>query len=231
MSSRLHSIELTHLGLSGRLLLSWTMAGAVAAGGFFLGGTILLRSGPDSLPMFSVLLLTVLGAALGLLHAVLLAMVGRPADVTPAQSVRRLAAGAVWAIPGLAAAGIVALWIAIGPQALTGTMTPGMLLAVPATVVGIAICLWAAIEGWGALRNALGRWPERRTGIPVIAAIFTVAVAAFVLWRPEVWWTDLRVTTVGAVLLAAGVTIWVAIPVTWLTLHARERRAAARDVT
>ncbi len=210
--------------LSVRILLSWTMAGAVAAGGFFVAGLILARGDHGLLSPSGVLLLSLVGALLGLVHGSLLALVGHRPEVTTRHVMKRLVMGAVWAIPAFAVAGILAFWIAIGAQALAMSRpTLLVVLAAAASLPGIAICVWAAYEGRRAMRNAFARWPERRLGVPLLLLAFVTILVAFLVVRPEIWWTDVRVTPLGAVLLATGVTIWFAIPVAWIALHLLSR--------
>lgn len=210
-------------GLPGRIVLSWTMAGAIAGGGFLAAGLALTR-GSAPLSLLSIVVLAGIGALLGFAHGSLLAVLGRPLEESAGECVHHLAASAIWAIPEFAAAGLIALLIAIGPEALSFDNPLGLVTAAFAIIVGGGVCLWAAREGRRALRIAFARWPERRYGIPVLLTVFAVVAAGLLVWRPQVWWTDLHVGALGAVLLSLGITIWIAVPVTWLVLHHRHTR-------
>jgi len=57
------------------------------------------------------------------------------------------------------------------------------------------------------------RWPDLRIASIVISVVFAVLATVFVTSHPQIWWTDVRVTGAGALILALGATIWIALPV------------------
>ncbi|MDT8340955.1 MAG: hypothetical protein RQ751_05535 [Longimicrobiales bacterium] len=175
---------------------------------------------PDaaSLP-FTATMFFLAGAGGGLLHGVLVGAAGRPPGITLAQAIRAIEAGAVWAIPALIVAWIAALWVSMTSIALE-LRRPSMLFCVAlGWMVVVASGAWALAEARRGIGHAMERWPERRPGGFLVAVTFVVLPAAFVWRRPEIWFTDLRVSAVGAVILAMGATIWLAVPVLILVLH------------
>jgi hypothetical protein len=86
-------------------------------------------------------------------------------------------------------------------------------------LVFLALGAWATVEGLEGLRGAMIRWPERRPGVPLVLTVFVTLLALFVWRRPEIWFTDLRVSALGAAFLALGATVWIALPVVVFVLH------------
>ena len=54
-----------------------------------------------------------------------------------------------------------------------------------------------------------------------------VLAVLFVHYRPGIWGTDLRVTGIGALILALVSTIWIALPIIVVLLHYLHRRSAS----
>jgi hypothetical protein len=46
-----------------------------------------------------------------------------------------------------------------------------------------------------------------------MSVVFAVLVTRFLASPPEIWFTQFRVTTAGAVILAFGASVWIALPV------------------
>ncbi len=163
--------------------------------------------------------LFVMVSLLGLAHGMVLGYFGRPAGTTPREALRDLGLGALYAVPGVAIAWLVAIWVAMTMiAAYTGR--PGPLAAVALGWVGAGIILSVAVvHAWRAAQNAFARWPERTPGTVLAAASFAALLLIFLADRPEIWGLRLRLTETGAVLLAAFLTIWVAGPMVTLALR------------
>jgi hypothetical protein len=84
----------------------------------------------------------------------------------------------------------------------------------------VAIAVWHA---WLALRNAYERWPDRKLGTALVAATFAALLVTFLARSPVLWGTPLVLNDIGAVLLAAFATIWVAGPMISIGLSALRR--------
>lgn len=207
------------LGLPGGVTVAFTMAGGVLLGGILVA--LMTLSGQLSghgLFMTSTGLFVV-GAAIGAVHGVTLGFLGRESGVS-----RRAAAGTIgrallYAVLGAALAWLITIWVSLTfMAALTGRMGPTILVTV-AWLGAMAVLSWAAVSGLRALGNAYSRWPDRVMGSALVAASFAALLVSFLADRPEIWLARLRVTEVGAVLLASFLTIWVVGPVVTLSLR------------
>lgn len=206
-------------GIAGRLALSWSLAGGltmevVLVVAAFLSGT------PDapSLP-FTATVFFLIGAAGGFFHGGLVGVAGRAAHVTRGQALRAVGTAALFAIPLLLMGWVAALWISMTSVALT-VRGLGMIFMVVLGWIGCLLaCSWGLVEARTGLAYAMRRWPERRPGGPLVVITFAVLLVTFVWYRPEIWFTDLQVSAVGALVLALGATVWIALPVTVFVLH------------
>jgi hypothetical protein len=207
--------------LPGRLEVAWAMAGGIVAGGPLVASIMLSGRASSSMLMTITSVLFVIGGALGLVHGAVLGYLGREQDCSGHRAVQSLVMGVFVAVPALLLAWFIALWIGLTAAALSLRWYALLAIVAVGWVTGGVICFWGAWQGWRALGNMLERWPEHRAGIVILAVVFVFLLVSFLVWQPEVWWTELRVTGVGAVLLAVGVTVWVAAPATafmlWLT--------------
>ena len=211
------------IGLPGRVVVSWGMAGGLAAGGLLMALLTLTGQQSAGASFSTTTILFLLGAPAGLIHGGLLGYVGRPSLDARKRALGSLGLGSVMAIPGMVIAWLVALWVALSAGAVAlGDFFLLMGVTVGWLAAGL-ICAWATLEGWRALRNALRRWPQYRLGTVVLLAILVVLIPTFLSERPEIWFTDVRVTGIGAVGLALGATIWIASPVVIVGLHLAHR--------
>lgn len=217
------------VGFVGRLLLAWTVAGGVVFGGFMQAVLALTDPGRSTVDVLGGLGLFGFGTLAGFAHGCMLAWFGRPRTVGPAIAARRMAHGLVLTIPGVAVAMMLSVSIATAPAAWHAGRTTVWLGGVVAGLIALAVCVWASTLGVRALGNALQRWPDRKPGVLIAAVCFAALAAAFQLQRPEIWGTDVRVTSLGAVLLALGVTIWIAVPLEVLALWILHRRQRTAD--
>lgn len=218
-------LRLPTIGFTGRVAVVWTVASGILVGGLWTALLLLAHraSASSFLPMTSILCMA--GAALGFLHGALLGYVGRPAGVDTRDAARSLALAVVWAIPGFLLAWGMALWISMTGAAMTLGRSSLIATVAVGWLVGVGMCCWAAAEGYRAVRNACRRWADYRLGTGILLSTFAVLALSFAIVRPEIWGTDIRVTRVGAVLLALGATIWIAGPLVIIALHFFHRRA------
>ena len=91
--------------------------------------------------------------------------------------------------------------------------------ATPSIVWAIGSGPW----GWRGARRAFARWPERRLGALILAGILAILAVGFVLEQPALWGTDVQVKGLGALILALGATVWIALPVVLAVLHGAHR--------
>lgn len=199
-----------------RIVLSWGMAGGLVAGGFLVAATTLARRESGSQLQSMVVLLFGLGAAAGMAHGALLAYLARAAARSRADVIRDLVRSLTWSAVGLMVSGVAALWISLTAAVATGPnsrLIPTLGISL-AWIYGIAICGWAAWEGVQGLRAAYARWPYSRSISILVSVAFAALLTSFFVLRPEIWFTDLRVNGIGAILLAFGAAVWIALPVT-----------------
>ena len=198
-----------------RIVLSWGMAGGLIAGGFLVAATTLAGREAGSQLQNMIVLLFGLGAAAGMTHGALLAYLARCRTRSRAAVLRDLFHSLTFTTVGLVVSGVAAVWISLtaaivgGPDArLLPTLGIGL-----AWLYGTAVCVWAAWEGLQGLQAAYARWPYSRTISILVSVVFAGLLTGFLLTRPEIWFTDLRVNGIGATILAFGATVWIALPV------------------
>ena len=97
------------VGLVGRLLLSWTMAGGVVFGGFMQAIMAFTNPGRSTVDPGAALALFLFGTVAGFAHGCMLAWFGRPRTVGARVASRRLAHGVVLAVPAVGCGRPVAL--------------------------------------------------------------------------------------------------------------------------
>lgn len=214
------------IGMTGRVAVAWAVAGGIGLGGFVvalmtLGG----RLSGNGLLVTSMALF-IIGAVLGFLHGAVLGIMGRPEGMSWRRAVGALGLAAMYAVPALTVGFLVAGWIALTAIAIY----TGKVLAIAgctiAWVAGAGLLTYAAVEGWRALRAAYHRWSEARYGTLVVATSFAALLVLFLVDRPVIWGINLRVTEVGAVLLALSLTLWFVGPFVTVALKLVKRIAA-----
>ncbi len=204
--------------LCARVVISWTMGGGVTAGGLLMAAVTMQRPETAQAVLPATAVLFALGAAAGLAHGSLLAYLGRPPAVERRSALDTILMALVSLVAGLPVAWVVAAWISLTSSILVGRAGP-VWPAIVAWVGGLVICAWAVLEGSKALGNAFRRWPEGRTGAIVLSIALGVLVVVFHRFRPEIWFTHVRVTGAGAIALAFVATVWIAAPVVIVALH------------
>jgi hypothetical protein len=211
-------------------VVSWTLAGGLGVGGFLVAGMTLAGKLSGSGLLLAAGALYIIGGLLGFVHGAVLGFLGRPADVTAREALVKVGMGALYAMPALIVGFLAAGWIAMTSVALyVGKPLPLAGVAV-GWLVGLVLVLVAVFSGWTALRNAYARWPERKLGTALVAGTFAALLVLFLADRPELWGMRLRVTEVGAVLLAAVGAFWLAGPAVTLALMLRRWLQAASRV-
>lgn len=211
------------IGLPGRVAVTWATAGGLLVGGFLVAAMTLAGRLSGSGLLVTSAGLFVIGAALGFVHGGVLGWLGRPKEMSKRATAGALGRAALYALPAVTVGWIVAGWIAMTVVALyTGEVLP-LVAAGGAWLVGIALVGWAGVEGWRAVRLAYARWPQARLGTALVAAAYGALLVLFLVDRPVVWGLELRVTEVGAVLLAGLVALWVVGPAVTAALTVAER--------
>lgn len=207
-----------------RVVVSWSVAGGIAAGGLLIGATALgtPEMAQALLPLTPVLFLV--GAVGGALHGSVLAFLGRAEHLSAGTAAKAVVVGLALSLPALVIAWVATAWISLTAAVLALQTWSGAALAATGWVVGTTACCWALMEGWQAFRCACSRWPESRPGIVLLAAIGAIVLAVFLTFHPELWVTDVRVTGIGALILALVFTLWIALPVLVVLLHYLHRR-------
>lgn len=206
------------IGLTGRVAVSWAVAGGLVLGGFMVAAlTLAGRMNANGLLISSTLLFT-LGGLAGFIHGGALGYLGRGTDTSRKQAVSALALAALYTIPFMAAGWVATGWIAMTIMALyTKTVTAyvGMVIGWTAGLAGVAV---AAVLGWKALKQAYARWSDAPLGTTLVAASFAALLVSFLAARPTIWGLDLRVTEVGAVVSALLISLWIVGPTVTLAL-------------
>jgi hypothetical protein len=144
-----------------RIVVSWASAGGIAAGGILVGAAAL--DAPElAQPLVSFApALFVLGATGGLAVGALLAWAGRPTGVPSRTARTAIRCGAALCVPALTAAWVVTAWISLTSAVLTLHGAATLAVTAVGWVIGLIVCMWAAWEGWLALRAGVARAHER----------------------------------------------------------------------
>jgi hypothetical protein len=196
------------IGTTGRTAVTWAVAGGVGLGGFVVGLMTLSGNLSGNGLLVTSMALFIIGAALGFLHGSVLGLMGRPVELSWRKALGTLGLAALYTIPALAVGFLVAGWIAMTPIALYTHKIGAIAGCIVAWVVGAILLITAAVSGVTSLRAAYARWEERRYGTVLVAASFAALLILFLAERPVLWGINLRVTEVGAVLLALSMTLW-----------------------
>lgn len=202
----------------GRVALSWALAGGVLAGGFFLLSVALSATASSSSVPGATTVLFFLGGLAGLVHGGILGYLARD----PARTRQHALGSVALAGGGLLVLGPLAWFVALHLALTVPFWSRGFFARGGVSLswlLGIGLCLWAALEGWSALRRAFARWPERRLGSVLLTVILAVLMVRFFSERPAIWGTDIQVKGMGALILALGATVWIAFPVVLALLH------------
>jgi hypothetical protein len=160
-------------GMTARVTVAWTMAGGVTAGGFVVAALTLAGRLSGNGVLLAAAGMFLLGATAGFGVGALLGWFGRPADVTREEATRGLFMAALWALPAVALAFLVAGWVAMTVVVLfAGNLLPA-LFAGAAWLAGVAMVFGAVTEAAAAVENLR----TART-VPAARAARTVRAAA-----------------------------------------------------
>jgi len=139
-------------GGCGRVVVAWTLAGGVFAGGFALGALVL---GGVVEPGFHLLLAPVLflgGALVGLGQGLGLALAGRAGGLAVRDALRRAGLGVAAALPLMTLAWVVTAGITVGSTLRDQFRVDRLVVSGGAAVFGLALCGWAALEAFAQIR-------------------------------------------------------------------------------
>jgi hypothetical protein len=167
--------------------------------------------------------LFVVGAVLGLVHGMILGVAGRPEGTSIRQALGAMAHGLFYFPFGLLLSWAVAGWVAALPIALLGHHIIGVAISALAWVAMLATVYFAASTGLHALTLAFRRWPERVPGTILVGATLIALLAGFAIEPPTIWFTDVRLTFPGAVVLALAATFWFYGPIITISLSVLRR--------
>jgi hypothetical protein len=201
------------------VVVSWAVGGAIAFGGVLVGTLTVAGVVAPGFQLLAAPVLFLLGAFLGGVHGAILAVVGRPRALGRGKAVRKALWALLVAIPALFPAWVVTMGISLSAALVKEWHLSWGILALGAWLLGLALCAWAAREGWCALCRAYARWPESRAGSVLTGLILVGACVVSLRTEPELWGTGLKLNGVGALILALAVTLWIGFPLVWVTLH------------
>jgi hypothetical protein len=219
------------LGAPGKLAVSWAAAGGVLVGGFLVAAMTLTGQLSGHALLLTCTGLFVVGAVLGFAHGAVLGWMGRPKDMTRSAALGAVGMAVAYAVPALLVSWLIAGWIGMTSVALYAGRTAPIVGCGIAWLVGLVMVTLAAEQGYGALRSAYHGWSNARVGTLVVAALFGGLLAAFLAEQPQLWGLRLRVTPVGAVLLAVAATLWLAGPLVTVALGLLDRLPTTRPAT
>ena len=149
-------------GASLRVVVALTLAGGVFTGGIFLGALALLDRVSPGLHLLVAPALFVAGTAMGLLHSLVLAVIGRPTDTTRFAALRQALVAAVCSLPLVGAAWLVSSAITLGSALRTDFRWSWLLVSGAGWLIGVGLCFWAACETACIVRTTRERWTARR---------------------------------------------------------------------
>lgn len=223
MTTTTHPVSATQndgIGLPGQAVLALTLAGAVGLGGFLVAVMTLAGRLSGGGLMLSSTGLFLIGSFLGGLHGLVLGYIGREPGTGARRALLSEARSLLYAMPALAVAWPFTTWIAMTVVSrYTGDLAP-LALSTLSWLGGLLLVAWAASVSWSAMRNAWGRWPERRVGTVVVGGSFVALGVLLLVGEPALWGQRLRLTPVGAGLVAAAAALWVVGPLLTLGLRA-----------
>jgi hypothetical protein len=212
IATRIRNLFFGPRGACGRLIVSWAAAGGVAGGGILVGSLTVAGVVAPGFQLLAAPVLFLFGAFLGLVHGSILSVVGRTKGVGRSRAIGRALLACVIAIPALVPAYVVTAGITLTVVLLTESKPPLVPLVGLAWLTGVALCAWAAREGWHAVGRAYARWPESKAGSVIVTVMLVTLSVLLMKLRPEIAGTGLRVNGVGAVALALVATLWIGLP-------------------
>ncbi len=217
------------IGLTGRVALSWAVAGGIVTGGFLVAVlTLAEKMSANGLLITSTVLFT-LGGLAGFIHGGALGYLGRGPETTRKEALAALSLALLYTIPLMAAAWVATGWIAMTVMTLYTHTVLGYIGMMIGWGAGLAVLATAIVLGWQALRRAYARWSDAPVGTVLVAASFGGLVVNLVASRPTLWGLGVQVTEVGAIILSALIALWVVGPLVTVAL-AIVRRLPSRTL-
>jgi hypothetical protein len=206
-------------GGSGRVVLSWTLAGGAAAGGILTGALAIAgRANPGLLVLVGPVLY-VAGTLVGLLHGLVLGVVGRPRHVPRGAALRRSTQAAALSLPLLPVSWLTSAAITVGSAVRVEFRLAWLLVGTVGSLVALALCLWALAEACGQVRRAYGRCRRGNAGLLLTALI--AAGGALMLERlgPELPGLGRAPGWGLSIPLSVLLTVWFWVPLLYVALH------------
>ena len=201
------------------MLLSWAMAGGVAAGGIVVGALTLSGVVSPGFQLLAAPVLFLTGAALGFLHGALLALAGRPTGMAGVDAGKRCLVALLALPPALALAWLMTAGLSVTAALVTEWRLGWGLVAGCGWVGCLAVCAWAAVEGWRAVRRACLRWPHRREGAVLLGAAAVAMGFAVVRYPMRIPGAAPWLETLASLALGMALTIWVVLPAVVISLR------------
>ncbi len=196
------------LELPAAVAMSWSLATGMLLGGAAVVAMIVTDRMSGHLLLLGSATLFVIGAAIGLIHGVILGVAGRPEGTTPRQALGAMVHGLFYYPFGLLLSWAVAGWVAAMPIALVGHHIIGASISALAWVAMAATVYFAASTGLHALTLAYRRWPDRVPGTILVGATLVALLVGFAIEPPTIWFTDVHLRYPGAAVLALAATFW-----------------------
>ena len=196
------------LDLPAAVAISWSLATGMLLGGAAVVWMIATDRMSGHLLLLGSAVLFAIGAVVGLVHGVILGIAGRPEGTTPGEAARAMLHGLFYYPFGLLLSWAAAGWVAAMPLALLGHHVIGAVISALAWVAMAATTYFAGSTGLHALRLAYRRWPDRVPGTILVGVTLVALLVAFAIQPPTIWFTDVRLTYPGAIVLALGATFW-----------------------
>ncbi len=206
------------LDLPAAVAISWSLAGGMLLGGATVVALILTNQMSGHLLLLASATLFAIGAVLGIVHGVILGIVGRPEGTTPRQAWSAMVHGLLYLVPALLLGWLTAGWVAAMPIALGGGHVVAAVISAFAWIGMLLTVYFAGSTGLHALTLAYRRWPDRVPGTVMVGATLAALLVAFAVERPTLWFTDVRLTLPGAVALAFAATFWFYGPIITVSL-------------
>jgi hypothetical protein len=219
------------LELPAAVAISWSLAGGMLLGGAAVVAMIATNRMSGHLLLLGSATLFVIGAALGLIHGVILGVAGRPEGTTPRQAFGAMVHGLFYYPFGLLLSWAVAGWVAAMPIALLGHHIIGAVISALAWVAMAATVYFAASTGLHAITLAYRRWPDRVPGTILVGATLVALLVGFAIQPPTIWFSDIRLRYPGAVALALAATFWFYGPIITLGLSVLRKSRALFPAT
>jgi hypothetical protein len=209
---------LLHLTWTARLAAVWAAAGGTA-GGALIAVLILAGRMHPAGSVAAALLLSITGAALGLVHGAVIGRLGHRDE--PATGLAAFVPAAFVAVLALLTSASLAVWLTTSAVLARAGQFWGWMALLAGGVAAAGVAVLATWLGWSALESAWTEWRERRLGAPLVGGTFTVLAVSLLFLEPALPGGRGTLTTAGWLLVAALATLWIATPVVVLGLRAR----------